>query len=216
MPTHTITLGTFPSTTTRPDPHSFIAEFEIPNFLGFQFSTSTPKPWPYSRRLRSWTKLGVMTASQRNIRFVERQKGRKFRKWRVLFWVVYYLCLPCFMKKASGKASRKQKRNQFSPYSDAEFDLQSLPSSLQASLKKLCEWGKEGFKDGKAICFYKEEPIFGYHDKSFLLDVEVMRLAHMAQVTSSCIVVHLSGLGEPTILMVKRNLMKCVMRLQIM
>ncbi|XP_024177721.2 uncharacterized protein LOC112183578 [Rosa chinensis] len=113
-------------------------------------------------------------------------------------WVMWPKKLIIFdeKKKTSGKASRKQKRNHFAEDVEEEFDLQSLESSLPAALQKLYEWGKEGFKDRKAVCFYKEEPVFGINAKSYLLGLDVKRLANMAEVTGTIIVLYMRYLYD--------------------
>lgn len=91
---------------------------------------------------------------------------------------------------SSGKRSKKKKRNQTD--SNVVVEFQSLiTSALPASLKKLCKWGINGFKDGRTICFEIEGPVFGYIRKTYLLDVDVQRLAMMAELTANCIVVYM-------------------------
>ena len=91
---------------------------------------------------------------------------------------------------SSGKRSKKKKRNQTD--SNVVVEFQSLiTSALPASLKKLCEWGINGFKDGRTICFEIEGSVFGYIRKTYLLDVDVQRLAMMAELTANCIVVYM-------------------------
>ncbi|XP_024156196.1 uncharacterized protein LOC112164199 [Rosa chinensis] len=113
-------------------------------------------------------------------------------------WVMWSKNLIIFDEKTktSAKASRKKKKNQFMQDSEEEFGLLSLESSLPTALQRLCVWGKEGLKDGKAIFFYKEDHVFGINAKSYLLDLDVTRLATMTKVTGTLIVLYMRYLHD--------------------
>jgi hypothetical protein len=55
----------------------------------------------------------------------------------------------------------------------------------------LREWGRDGFKDGRTICFQIEEPVFGFTRKTYLLDIDIYRLAKMEELTTNCLVVYM-------------------------
>ena len=80
--------------------------------------------------------------------------------------------------------------------SEVQFSLQklapTLPASLKitASLKMLCLWGEEAFKNGRTINFDMEPEVFGNVRKTYIMGTNVRRLASMREVTGNCIVLY--------------------------
>lgn len=104
------------------------------------------------------------------------------------YLIVYILNLQ--QAASSVKENRKNKRNKTDSSAVVQFES-LITLTLPPSLKKLCKWGINGFKDGRTISFEIEEPVFGYTRKTYLLDVDVQRLAMMAELTANCIVVYM-------------------------
>lgn len=95
-------------------------------------------------------------------------------------------------KKASGKVRPKRKYQQHNESEDDKFDFQQLHHlDLPATVKKLCQWGEEGFVVRDSICFYKEEDVFGHRAKSYLMGSDVMRLAKLTPASGGLIVVYM-------------------------
>ncbi|KAL6214278.1 hypothetical protein ACLB2K_013715 [Fragaria x ananassa] len=95
-------------------------------------------------------------------------------------------------KKASGKVRPKRKCQQHNESEDDKFDFQQLHHlDLPATVKKLCQWGEEGFVVRDSICFYKEEDVFGHRAKSYLMGSDVMRLAKLTPASGGLIVVYM-------------------------
>ncbi|KAM5569248.1 hypothetical protein ABKV19_016650 [Rosa sericea] len=109
-------------------------------------------------------------------------------------WVAWpkHLVIKSHVKKPpNDSAEKKKKRKEIGEEdSEIEFGLVKLAPSLPASLKMLCLWGEDAFKDGHTISFYMEPEVFGYSRKTYILGKDVRRMASMRELTGTCIVVY--------------------------
>ncbi|KAM5584191.1 hypothetical protein ABKV19_003845 [Rosa sericea] len=109
-------------------------------------------------------------------------------------WVAWpkHLVIKSHVKKPpKDSAEKKKKRKEIGEEdSEIEFGLAKLAPSLPASLKMLCLWGEDAFKDGHTISFYMEPEVFGYSRKTYILGKDVRRMASMRELTGTCIVVY--------------------------
>ncbi|KAK9942844.1 hypothetical protein M0R45_008491 [Rubus argutus] len=91
---------------------------------------------------------------------------------------------------------KRKKLLQENEDSEVQFSLQKLAPTLPASLKMLCMWGEEAFKDGHTINFEMDSEVFGYVRKTYIIGTDVRRLASMREITANCIVVYLRYLYD--------------------
>ncbi|XP_062014258.1 uncharacterized protein LOC133730738 [Rosa rugosa] len=109
-------------------------------------------------------------------------------------WVAWpkHLVIKSHLKKPpKDSAEKKKKRKEIGEEdSEIEFGLAKLAPSLPASLKMLCLWGEDAFKDGHTISFYMEPEVFGFSRKTYILGKDVRRLTSMRELTGTCIVVY--------------------------
>lgn len=86
------------------------------------------------------------------------------------------------------KKPRKRKRDFCDDYDE---DLQNLPSNMPEALRKLCMWANDGLRVGATIQTIMSEQVFGSPRKTYVFRSDIYAMAHMKELSASCIVMYM-------------------------
>ncbi|PRQ36411.1 putative Ulp1 protease family catalytic domain-containing protein [Rosa chinensis] len=120
------------------------------------------------------------------------------RSW--VAWPKQLIIRSLVKKPIKDNAKKKRKKKETADEdSEVQFSLASMAPTLPESLKMLCQWGEDKFRDGRTISFHIEPEVFGYSRKTFLMGSDVRQLASMRELSGTCIAVYQRYLYEQLI-----------------